>query len=334
MERGDLRSRSGTILVVATLVVAVARPAGAQSAEAEALFREGRQLIKRGQLAAGCDKLAASDQLETSVGTLLNLGDCRERLGKLATAWAAFRRAEALAGRIDKDDRRRLEAGRRAIRLEPRLPELVIEVTAPIEGLIVRRDGAALEAATWGTPLPIDPGSHVIVAEAPGRVDWRTSVWVVADRKQHRVVVPTLEPIASEPGASLAELANPPRDVPTYEASESSSRWTPLRKTGVVVAIAGVGAFATAGYFAVRSNDDEAEANRRCPDPMCSDVDAIELNESARTAAKRANVLTLAGAGAVGAAVALWFIGAPNRAPAITPVASPNQVGVAYIGGF
>src|SRR5688572_12988629 len=47
--------------------------ARAQNPGAEALFREGRELIKKGNLKAGCEKLEASEKLESSVGTLLNL---------------------------------------------------------------------------------------------------------------------------------------------------------------------------------------------------------------------------------------------------------------------
>ena len=110
--------------------------AHAQSADAEALFRDGRNLIRRGKTAAGCDKLAASERLESSVGTLLNLGDCREKLGKLASAWAAFRKAEAMAKRSGGDDKRRDEAARRAAQLEPRLANLEIDVPHGVEGLI------------------------------------------------------------------------------------------------------------------------------------------------------------------------------------------------------
>src|SRR5262245_38536031 len=80
--------------------------ARAQNAAAEALFRGGRTLIKQGNLKAGCDKLEASEKLESSVGTLLNLGDCREKLGKPASAWAAFRKAEAIAKRDGNDKKR------------------------------------------------------------------------------------------------------------------------------------------------------------------------------------------------------------------------------------
>jgi hypothetical protein len=85
------------------IVAASATVAHAQSAPAEALFRDGRALIKQGKLEAGCDKLAASEKLESSVGTLLNLGDCKEKLGQTATAWAAFRKAEAMAKRAAND---------------------------------------------------------------------------------------------------------------------------------------------------------------------------------------------------------------------------------------
>src|SRR5215470_8290283 len=130
--------------------------ARAQSAEAEALFRDGRSLIKAGNLAPGCDKLAASERLESSVGTLLNLGDCREKLGKLASAWAAFRKAEALARRTGGDERRQAEAERRARLLEPRLANLVIQVGHRIDGLIVRRDDELVDDAVWNTALPVD----------------------------------------------------------------------------------------------------------------------------------------------------------------------------------
>ena len=130
--------RVAAALCVAAVGISAPR-ASAQSASAELLFREGRTLIKSGKLAAGCDKLAASDRLEPSIGTALNLGDCREKLGQLATAWAAFRRAEAMAHRAGNDGKREAEARRRADRLESQLPSLEIDVPRPVDDLVVRR---------------------------------------------------------------------------------------------------------------------------------------------------------------------------------------------------
>ena len=80
-------------VVVASAALAHAEP----NPEAEKLFRDGRALAKQGNLAGACDAFAASNKLESSVGTLLNLGDCRAKLGQTATAWATFVEAGRLA---------------------------------------------------------------------------------------------------------------------------------------------------------------------------------------------------------------------------------------------
>ena len=46
------------------------------SAAAESLFREGRREAVAGHHAEACDKFRASERLDPSTGTLLNLGDC------------------------------------------------------------------------------------------------------------------------------------------------------------------------------------------------------------------------------------------------------------------
>jgi len=81
------------LAIAAWLIIASPTPARAQSAEAEVLFREGKRLMKEGKLAEACDKLEASDRLESSIGTLLNLADCREKNKQLVSAWLAFHKA-------------------------------------------------------------------------------------------------------------------------------------------------------------------------------------------------------------------------------------------------
>ena len=76
----------GVIALLA--LVTLARPAVAQStsdkAAAQAQFDEARKLLKMGDTAAACDKLAESQRLEPAVGTLLNLATCYEKLGRTA----------------------------------------------------------------------------------------------------------------------------------------------------------------------------------------------------------------------------------------------------------
>jgi len=55
--------------------------------------------MKQGDYAAACPKLEESQRLDPALGTLLNLADCREQEGNVATAWSLFRDAESLARR-------------------------------------------------------------------------------------------------------------------------------------------------------------------------------------------------------------------------------------------
>jgi hypothetical protein len=327
--------------VVAVSIGVACPDARAQSAEAEALFRDGRNLIKAGKLAAGCDKLAASERLESSVGTLLNLGDCREKQGKLASAWAAFRKAEGRARRTGGDDRRQAEAGRRAAQLEPRLSNLVIDVAERADGEVVRRDGEIVDEGGWNTPLPVDPGQTTITAEAPGRQPWQMTVAIEAGVPRRLVEVPRLVPV--EP---VAVEATPPWPPPRPEMVRpgAASRpppahgtWTTTRAISAVLAAAGAGALGTGIYFGVRANDLADRADARCPGAVCNDPEGLRTNDQARTAASRANVLYIAGGAAVASAAVLWLIGGPHEV-AVVPVAASTpaggRVGLAMTGRF
>jgi hypothetical protein len=329
-----LADRVFAVAVVAFACIGSARSvAHAQSAEAEALFRDGRGLIKTGKLAAGCDKFAASERLESSVGTLLNLGDCREKLGKLASAWAAFRKAEALAQRTGGDERRQAEANRRAALLEPRLPYLVIEVEHRVDGLIVRRDGEIVDHAAWNTALPVDPGTYTILAEAPGHVPWRTTVTIAAGDARHVVAVGSLAPVAAAapPGPRAAPSPPPARPAVEVDIGAQRSIWSTTRVASVAVAAAGAGALGAGVYFGLHARDLEHRSDQRCPTAACNDLQGLRLNDQARTSASRANLLYIAGGATLAAAAVMWFVGAPGEV-AVAPAAGDHRVGVAVTG--
>jgi hypothetical protein len=318
-------------------------PVRAQSAEAEVLFRDGRGLLKRGQLGPGCDKLAASERLESSVGTLLNLGDCRERLGKLASAWAAFRKAEAMAQRTGGDDKRKAEAGRRAAALEPRLPNLVIEVPHRVTGLAIRRDDELIDPAQWSTGMPVDPGNYAIVAEAPGFRPWRTMVPVAANNRRQVITVPALEPApAGVTPAGVTPAGAAPTDAVGSRAEPSPAvdrtvpargTWSTARQLSAGLAVAGAVTLGAGAYFGVHANDLKDRANQRCPLVVCADSEGLRLNDQAQTAALRANVLYVAGGAVVATAIVMWLVGAPGET-IVAPTGGDHQLGVAMAGQF
>jgi hypothetical protein len=334
------------IVVALAGLIAQAPAALAQNAGAEALFREGRTLIKQGKLEAGCDKLEASEKLESSVGTLLNLGDCREKLGKLAGAWAAFRKAESIAKREGNDKKRQQEAKRRALKLEPDLANITVQVGAKSksEGLVVKRDGELVDADLYGTAIVVDPGSHTVIAEAPGFKAWKQEVSVGKGGKRW-VVVPTLEPIPEppKPVAPPPVAVTPPSPTqtvvvnqpgPTPRTITYQETWSTTRIVAVAVGIAGAGAIGTGIYFGNRANELSSQSDAICPTSTCDDPEGLRLNDRARDNALRANVLFVAGGAAVAAATVMWFVGKPDESTVVTPSISDNHVGAALTGRF
>jgi len=158
-----------SVLVVGLLGFGLSHHALADvQAIAESLYAEGRRLMASGKTASACAKFDESYQLAPATGTLLNLAACNEAMGKSATAWAQFRKAEVAAHRDGRADRVQFAQEHRA-RLEQGLSYLTI-VTSPTEaaaGLQITLDDMVLGPAAWNISIPVDPGERRIVARLP-----------------------------------------------------------------------------------------------------------------------------------------------------------------------
>lgn len=290
----------GGFLVAVTLSL-VAAGAEAQTSSdralAETLYQDGRRLMDEKRFPEACEKLAESQRLDPATGTLLNLGACRESEGKLATAWAIFTEAEDAAKRDGRDDRVAF-ARERIDALAPRLSKLTIEVPdgARVEGLVVKLDGSEVGKAAWGVAAPVDGGTHVIEAAAPGRRPWRGEVEVQPEGDQQRITLEVLteEATTHEPAAGPVVVA--PATAPTED--------TPTRRPlGAGVYVAGgltlvLGGVALGTGVSALSKADDFDAANSNPD------ETIARREALRDDAQRAQLLNTLFTGAfVGGAV-------------------------------
>ncbi len=143
-------------------------------AAARTLFQEARKAADLGDYTTACPKFADSYHLDPAIGTLLNIADCEQRLGRIANAWVIFQKA---LEQLPMNDDRRSQVEKAALSLEKRLPRLSIRlaVTAPKEST-VERDGMPVAISSLGIALPVDPGQHVVIAKAPGHHEQRYEV--------------------------------------------------------------------------------------------------------------------------------------------------------------
>jgi hypothetical protein len=301
-----------TAFACATLLpsaeLAYAQPSDAAAAEVQ--FQEGRKLMEARRYGEACPKFLASYNLAPAPGTLLNLGDCYERNGQLASAWYRFNEAIALAQRGNRADREKT-AKERAERLEPRLVRIVVGVPGP--DVTVQIDGVAIEASAIRNPMPIDPGKHTLQASAPGKKPHSLVIDIDERTKLTPVDVPALE--------DAAEAAEPGDTRATTAATEPGGR-TPepgstQRTLGIVAASAGGLALAAGTFFGVRTSSKWSEAQSRCNSGTSGlecDATGVDLAAEAKQSGNVATIVFAVG-GVLLAGGAVLYLTAPSAPP-------------------
>ncbi|WP_437720879.1 hypothetical protein [Sorangium sp. So ce861] len=345
VKRGVIAA-SALVLSLSLAPRALADPTAEDRAAADVLFREGRALIKQGRYALGCSKLVASQKLDPMAGTLLALADCYELNGETASAWATFNDAEAMARKAG-DPRRSKEAARRADLLEPQLSRLVIEVApeARIEGLEVRRNTKLLDAALFGSAIPVDPGEHTIEAAAPGKKAWSAKVLIEPEAGQSTVRVPRLENAPAPEAATAHAPERLARAHAATSAAPAASSWSAQKTVGLVLGGVSLAGLAVGTVFGVDTllKVGEARSQHGCTDddpPRC-DAEGIKLHQAANTTANISNVAFAAGGAALIAGLVV-FLTAPSSEAApkaalelrLQPAVGVGTAGMSLRGSF
>jgi hypothetical protein len=298
--------------------------ARAQSADdrvtADTLFDDARKLMASGSYAEACGKLETSMKLVPRLGTELNLAECHEHIGKLAAAWAEWRASAAQAAK-DKDDRAGF-AKERADALAGKLPRILVKVAdGEPAGLVVTRDGVALDATIFGSAIPVDPGDHVLDATAPGVKDrFRRMVTTVAGETVE-VDVPVL-------GAAAA----PAPETPT--PADGGSEAHPGRRLAGIVAMGGGGALVVTSLIlgAVAKSTYNGAVSKYCDGGHCFAA-AEQPISSAKSTATAATILMVVGGAAVATGAVLFLI-SPRHEQQTAAWIAPTGGGVAVAGRF
>jgi len=259
------------------------------AAVAEALFQDGRRLVKAGKVDEACPKFEESYRLVAKLGTLLNLAACHDKQGKTGSAWGEYTQAVTLAKKAG--EAKRVEFAREQLaELDGRLSKLALEVTEPVEGMELLVDDQPLGRAAWTTPLPLDPGSHVIVARAPGHEDWTATVEIPAEPGVTAQQVPALEPSATTPGTEAQAGTPPPKPAPDSDEAGTDGQWI----AGWVLGGAGVVAAGVGTYFGINTFQKQGDSDDHCVDTRC-DQEGVDLRDEAMTSAHVSTTLFAVG---------------------------------------
>jgi serine/threonine-protein kinase len=231
------------------------------------------------------------------VGNLMSLAQCEEHTARLAAARAHLQQAVGLARGLV--DRRETEIQALLTALDPRVPRLTLRraLGAPA-ALKVKRDDIDLDVALFDVALPVEPGTHVLVASAEGFEAKRVTV-ELAEGQSRELVVQT--------GARVAPVIAPevvaPAPVPPAPPPQRPSIVVP-----VALGVAGGVSLVVGTVFGVVALETNHQAVELCPSHMNCPGAALSKSSTSNSEAWVANVTVPVGVVMVAGAAIWWVI--------------------------
>jgi hypothetical protein len=325
---------AGSLAMAGALSSAFAQPIpGASSSsapDANDLFKQARELVAQQRYGEACPLFGAAAALRPGVGTFLNLGDCSEKIGKLASAQRAFLDAAELAHK--RSDERETLARERAAALESRVGHLAIALDSgtDLAGLRIVLDGRVVERVTWAS-VPIDPGPHTIEASAPG-YRARTSTFK-ADGPSTVARVAPLEPELSPTPQPAPLQMGPALDTEQRGNGTATQRTLALAAGGIGVAGVVVGS-----VFGLMSKSAHDDGNAHCqlgPGGNECDAQGVRSRDDAIRDGNIATAALVVGAAALAGGAVLWLTAPRAEATvAVVPLGVNGGAGAGVRGSW
>jgi hypothetical protein len=272
------------------------------------LFNEARAAEDQGNWADALSKLDAVAKVKMTPQVRFHLGLCQEHTTRLVESLNNLERA-ASEGAEQNLPMVVEEATEHAASVRERLPKLFIVLPKGPDAR-VEVDGQVLATVLLSRPVPFDPGSHKIVATAPGLVF--TQAFDIAEREERRIEVV----FAPAPGSASASPfpASPPDAAPNAPPPEPTSS-SLFRSPTVGWAAVGVGGAMLVGAsvsILVRQNalndiESECSTHQDCPRHL----------ESSQSKARTFGAL----------AVALGIVGGASVVTGVVILAQPRHEG-------
>lgn len=318
-----MQRQVATALLATT--IAWAAPALAQDAvTSEALFRKGVDDMAAGKYDTACPAIAESLRLDPRPGTVFALGECYAKAGKPASAVVRYDEYLTAFSRMTPEQQSK-QLGREKTAKEQRdllardVPMLVVKLApgAPPDTL-VKRDDTVLNGPSLGLPLPVDPGEHVVSAQAPnGPV---TTQRVTIGKGERKEISLEVEVVAASPEVPMRRAEPIVPTAPARDGRGDTQRIVAYVLGGV--GAGGVIAGAIAGGLALAKKSSVEETCSFTTHECASQEDLDDLS-AARTTGLVSTIGLVAG-GALLATGAIVFFTAPSSTSKSKPAASAS----------
>ena len=307
--------RLGTAVLFCLALPLFSPEATAQSAAADALFRDGVAAAKAGNYAAAIQKLQASYELDPARGTLYALALAEEKAGRFASANGHYSELLDAARRVGDTERVSLaEAKLKA--LKGRVPHLSVRVPSG-ENVSVTLDGNKLPAGAFGAALPLDPGEHEIAATRGDGAEFKHKI-TVTEGQSVSVDIKFSSSQKTANTAPPATTTTPPSAAsppPGGDRAPGATETTGLQTAGWVLAATGVVAGGVGGFFWLRSGSIFDELEDECPGGQCAS-DPKDKADEGRTAQTIAQIGFIVGGLAVATGLTLVLVGGSSASAA------------------
>jgi tetratricopeptide (TPR) repeat protein len=303
-------SAPGRVILALGALSWAAEPARADDAAASAqvLFDQATALKNEERWAEACPKFDASYKLDPALGTLLNLANCYEKLGLVASAWATW--DEAFQWATKNNDDRADYAKTQRDGLAPRLPKLTIRVENPVPALTIERDRTKVSSAMYNSALPVDPGEHKVFVKRGDEV-----------LRTEKVTAVEAQSVEVKLDLAAIEKAAPPPPKPKTKEVVVVGVSPALRTAGWIVGGVGLGGVAIGGLVELVALSKKAQADdpNNCLNKVCTPM-GYNLANEARGNAEAGQWVTIGGLVVTAVGVTLLMV-------------APRQIGIQQAPG-
>lgn len=281
--------RLASLLLISTLTTTLVAPAAfaqdAPQAEnvaaARSLGLQGIKLADSGDCKGAIEKLSRAEALYHAPSILGRLGECQVHVGQVVAGTENLNRVvrEELAANAPKAFKDAQTRARGVLNTAlPKIARLTVKIEPADAKPQVSVGGAPIPSALIGVERPTDPGTHEVVATAPGYVEQRSSVTLAEGGAQELTLRlekdPNAAPATPPPAPPATVVAVPP---PAPAADRSGTKSNVPAYVAFGVGGAGLLVGGITGILAIgKKNDLKGCVDKACPTSQRDTLDSAE----------------------------------------------------------